>query len=846
VTTLTLTSGWTLELARAGDATPAHLAGRTLPAAVPGCVHTDLLAQGLVPDPLIDRNEELVQWIGGCDWRYRCRFTATPELLAHDRVDLHCEGLDTVATVEVNGRVVGRAENMHRPHRFDATAALRPGANEVVVTFTSALTYARAQAERLGERPRAYPLPFNFIRKMACNFGWDWGPTLVTAGIWKPIRLEGWSRARIRGIRTLARVAEAADPAAGDPAAPVAGSVELRVELERSGEPRPVALSLRLDRPDGEGGDATATTAVGPDETEATLRLDAPAVRRWWPRGHGEPSLYDLALTLEDDEGSVREERALRIGFRSVALDTRPDEAGAAFTLVVNGRAIFAKGADWIPDDPFPSRIGTRRLRTRLQQAADANMNMVRVWGGGLYESDAFYAICDELGLMVWQDFAFACAAYPEEEPFASEVAAEARSNVLRLAPHPSLVLWNGNNENLWGHEDWGWKEALQGRSWGRGFYLDMLPRLLAELDPTRPYWPGSPWSGREDLPPNADGAGCKHIWDAWNEKDYTVYRTYRPRFVAEFGHQAPATYATLRRAIADRPLTPGGPGMLHHQKAAGGNDKLEARLAEHFPVPRAFDAWHFATQLNQARALEVGIRHFRSLAPQCMGALVWQLNDCWPSTSWAAVDVDGRLKPLWFALRRAFAPRLLMLEPHPGGVTLALHNDSDAGWKGEVRVRRLRFDGTEIVAAALPLAVGPRGPTARAALPDSLATPSDPAAELLVAEGGDLRALHFFAPDKVLRYPAARLHTALDRRGEAVRLRLEARTLVRDLTVLPDRLHPEATVDDALITLLPGEAHVFTLRIPVDVDPRALAGPPVLTCANDIALAPPRDPPPP
>jgi len=841
VTTLTLSSGWTLELVRAGDGSPTELVGRTLPASVPGCVHTDLLAQGVIPDPLVERNEDLVQWIGEGDWRYRCRFTASPELLAHERVELYCEGLDTVATVEVNGRSVGRAQNMHRPHRFDVAAALRPGDNEVSVTFTSALAYARSQAERLGERPRAYPLPFNFIRKMACNFGWDWGPTLVTAGIWKPIRLEGWSGARIRELRALARVTDAADAPPDDPAAPVDGSVELRVELARAGRPQPLLLTLRLERPEGEGGDARATLALGPDDTDATLRLDARSVRRWWPRGYGDHPLYDLGVTLQGQDGPLLEKRHLRIGFRSVTLDTHPDEAGAAFTLVVNEREVFAKGADWIPDDPFPSRLTEERLRTRLRQAVDANMNLLRVWGGGLYESDAFYDVCDELGLMVWQDFAFACAAYPEEEPFASEVAAEARANIVRLAAHPSLVLWNGNNENLWGHEDWNWQAALGDLSWGRGFYLDTLPRLVAELDPTRPYWPGSPWSGREDLPPNADGAGCKHIWDAWNEKDYTVYRSYRPRFVSEFGHQAPPTYATLRRAISDRPLTPAGPGMLHHQKAVGGNDKLEARLAEHFPIPRDFDAWHFATQLNQARALDLGIRHFRALAPHCMGALVWQLNDCWPSTSWAAVDVDGRLKPSWFALRRVFAPRLLTFEPRPEGLMLALHNDSDTPWEGEVRVRRLRFDGGELASARLALRTTARGPAVAARLPDALSTPGDAAAELLVAEADGLRALHFFARDKDLRYPAARLRTEVERFTGGLRLRVDADTLVRDLTVLPDRLHPDATVDAALVTLLPGETHTFTVRGPADLDPEQLTRAPVLTCANDVVRAPHR-----
>ena len=826
---------WTLELARAADGAPTALLGRTLPATVPGCVHTDLLALDLIPDPLIGRHEDEVQWIGACDWRYRSTVAVPEALLDEDRIDLHCEGLDTVATVEVNGRVVGRTVNMHRPHRFAVKDALRPGDNELVVTFASATAYAKAQAERLGDRPRAYPLPYNFVRKMACNFGWDWGPTLVTAGIWKPIRLDAWSCARIRELRPWVRLADRSTVPPERDAAPVDGVVELHLALERAGEARPVTVSARLERPDGT--DVQALETLGSDAVEAVLRLEVPSVRRWWPRGYGEQPLYDLDVTLAEPGGRTLDARHLRIGFRSVALDTHPDEAGAAFTLVVNGRSVFAKGADWIPDDPFPSRLSEARLRTRLQQAADAGMNMLRVWGGGLYESDAFYRACDELGLLVWQDFAFACAAYPEEPPFDAEVEAEARANLTRLAPHPSLVLWNGNNENLWGFEDWGWQAALGDRSWGRHFYLELLPRLVAEVDPTRPYWPGSPWSGREDLHPNADGAGCKHIWDAWNESDYTVYRAYRPRFVAEFGHQAPPAYATLRRALPGEALAADSPGMLHHQKAVDGQLKLETRLAEHFPAAATFDAWHFATQLNQARALELGIRHFRSLAPHCMGTLVWQLNDCWPATSWSAVDVDGRLKPLWFALRRAYAARLLTLEPRGGAVTLFLHNDSDEPWYGDVRARRLRFDGTLLADATVTLAAAARGPAASAPLPEALTTPSDPGAELLVAEADGMRALHFFARDKELRYPEPGLEVHVDPAAPAARVTVRARTLVRDLTLLVDRLHPEATVDDALVTLLPGESHTFAVASPLPLRPEALAGPPVVTSANEIVL---------
>jgi beta-mannosidase len=849
-----LASGWTLELARApagasdARAMPDELtASPVVPASVPGCVHTDLMAAGLIPDPLVERNETLVQWIGECDWRYRCRFTVPAALSAMERVALHCEGLDTVATLSLNGVAIGRAENMHRPHRFDVTGALRAGENELAIEFRSPLAYAREQAERLGERPRAYPLPYNFVRKMACNFGWDWGPTLVTAGVWKPVRLEGWEAARIRQVRPWVRVTM--DPG-GDTERALHGSVEVHVDLERGRTPSELHLQARLTGRDGDPVAILSEANVCAHDEVVALALEVPSPRLWWPAGYGEQPLYTLSVMLQRGTGEnaeVLDGRQLVLGFRDVALDTAADAGGAGFAFVVNGRRIFAKGADWIPDDPFPARVDDVRLRRRLGQAVDAGMNMLRVWGGGLYESDAFYDVCDALGLLVWQDFAFACAAYPEEEPFASEVEAEARANVVRLAPHPSLALWNGNNECLWQHDDNHWEDRLGGLSWGRGFYLQRLPRLAASLDPTRPYWAGSPWSGREDLHPNLDGYGCKHIWDAWNERDYEAYRDKRPRFVAEFGYQSGPTWATLTGAISDRPLAPDSPGMLHHQKQESGNAKLEARLAERFRVPADFDAWLFAGQLNQARALEAGVRHFRALAPHCMGTLVWQLNDCWPVTSWSAIDAGGRPKPSWFALRRAYAPVLLSMEPGDGGLALVLHNDSDRSWHGAVRVRRLAFDGTELAAVTLEVMAEPRSPAVWLTLPAELATPADPAGELVIADAEGLRALHFFAPDKDLRYPPPELSTDLGEDAAAgaangahrYRLVVHAHSLLRDLCVFPDRLHPDATVDGALVTLLPGESHTFTIASPAPLTRAALSAPPVLASANALVKSP-------
>ena len=845
-----LGSGWRLEPASSDDPTPIAFPPQGIPASVPGCVHTDLLAANLIDDPFLDLNELDVRWIGERAWRYRCAFDAPPEAASADRLDLAFDGLDTVATIELNGREVARTRNMHRSYRFDVTDVLSRGVNELAVTFASALRSARDEAARLGERPRAYGPPFNFIRKAACNFGWDWGPTLVTAGIWREARLEAWSVARLARVRPLVRLGDGAG---------ARGTVELRVELERGPSPAPLALDAVLLAPDGSVA-ASSRTRVPEDASAATLDLAVRTPEPWWPVGYGAQPLYRLEVTLADTGGRDLDRWNRRIGFRRAELDASEDAAGRAFTLRVGGRAVFARGVNWIPDDVFPSRVGPDRYLRRLRQARAAGVNLVRVWGGGIYESDAFYDACDELGILVWQDFAFACAAYPEEEPFPQEIEAEAADAVVRLLPHPSLILWNGNNENLWGHEDWGWKAALGGSSWGRTYYLETLPRLVHDLDPTRPYWPGSPWSGSEALHPNLDLHGCMHIWDAWNERDYTVYLEYRPRFVAEFGHQGPPAWATLTRAVTERPLRPDGAGMLHHQKAVGGNDKLVARMAEHFPVPDDIDAWLFAAQLNQARAVELGVRHFRSLAPHCMGSVVWQLNDCWPVTSWAAVDGDGRLKPLWHALRHVYRDRLMSLLPDgargdgdllgdggaaPRPARLSLHNDSDEAWPARVRIRRVPLDagpGTPALAEALlEILVPPRTATSRP-LPPPLGLPADPCGELLVADEGEQRAVFAFARDKELRYAPAELDATVERDGPVQRLHLRAKRVVRDITLFPDRLDPSATVDDALVTLLPGESHTFTVLAGAPLALEALSNAPVLASANDLrAPAPSR-----
>ncbi|WP_049564421.1 glycoside hydrolase family 2 protein [Nonomuraea sp. SBT364] len=787
-----LHDGWTV------SAVSQDVGVKDVPASVPGCVHTDLLAAGLIDDPYLDDNENRLSWIGDAGWAYTTTFTWSGD--EHERTDLVCDGLDTVATVTLNGVVVGSTANQHRSYRFPVRHLLREGANTLTVTFDSAVAYAEAHKERLGFRPGAYAAPYPFVRKMACNFGWDWGPALVTAGIWRPIGLESWSGARLAEVRPQVRM--------DGPA----GVVDVRVRVERATE-APLTLAA-----DVAGVSVEVPLATG--QRTAVVSLSVPEPLLWWPRGYGEPNRYELTVRL----GDARWQR--KIGFRTVELERD------AFRLTVNGEPVFVRGVNWIPDDCFPSRVTRERLAGRFGQAVDAGVNLLRVWGGGLYESEDFYDLAGELGLMVWQDFPFACASYPEEEPFRSEVAAEAREQVVRLAPHPSLMLWCGNNENLEGFADWSWQEPLEGRSWGGGFYHDLLPSIVAELDPARPYIPGSPFSADPARHPLDPSSGTIHIWDVWNREDYTRYAAYTPRFVAEFGFQGPPAYATLRRAVSGE-LAADAPLVLHHQKADDGNAKLLRGLGDHLPRPGSFDDWHYLTQLNQARAMTFGIERFRSLAPHCMGTIVWQLNDCWPVTSWAAVDGDGRRKPLWYALRRVYADRLLSVQ----GDEVAVVNDADTAWRGELLLVRRTLGGEPLAKEAVQVEVAPRS-VARPALPAALVTPEDPSGELLTVSLGDRRTVAFFAEDPAVAFPPAAYDASAERVEGGYRVTVTARTVLRDLALFPDRLDPAASVDDLLVTLLPGETATFHVTTTESLDTEALTSPPVLRCVNEHATA--------
>ncbi|GAA5038598.1 glycoside hydrolase family 2 protein [Microbacterium fluvii] len=819
LTRRTLHDGWTLRAA-SGPA-PDAIAVAVVPATVPGCVHTDLLEAGVIADPYRGANEAALAWIGLVDWTYRTTFAWSPD--DAERHDLVFAGVDTVAAISLNGTVLGEVANQHRSYRYGVDDLLIDGENELVVAFSAPVPYANAQSLELGARPRPYPLPYEAIRKSACNFGWDWGIATFTSGLVGAVRLESWSTARLRDVRVVATPD-------GD-----GGSVEVTASVERADAAADLSLTVRV---------AGREAAASVDGDTVTVRVELDEVERWWPVGHGAQPLYDVEVSLAA-AGDVVDETSRRVGFRTVHWDTTPDETGAPFTLVVNDRPVFVKGVNWIPDDALPVRVDRARYENRLRQAVEGNLNLIRVWGGGLYESDDFYDVCDELGLLTWQDFLFACAAYPEEEPLRSEIEAEARENVVRLASHASLVLLTGNNENLWGYEDWNWKLRLDGATWGAHYYYELFPELVAELAPHVTYAPGSPfspgmgWDGTVQTGPhpNDEAHGTMHLWEQWNRRDWPTYREHRPRFVAEFGWQGPPAWTTLTDWLDDDPLTPESPGMIVHQKAMEGNAKLTDGLLPHFRMPSAMEDWHWAMQLNQAIAVRTALEHFRSWAPHTMGAIVWQLNDCWPVTSWAAIDGDGRAKPLFHALRAAFAPRVVTVQPRDEGLAAVLGNDTAEAWTGTLRVRRLSFDGAEQDAAELPFSVEPWG-SATVVIPAGVAAAGAEGAELLEAAAGPVRGFWFFAEprDSALPAQALRVETAPADGGTLVTITADA--LARDVALLVDKVHPEAHAVDGLITLLAGESAEVLVTGAGLLDAAALADPRVLRSANQLVTS--------
>ena len=777
----------------------------------PGDVYLALVAADRLAHPFQGRNEEAARWVRDREWWQRTVFVA-PRPRPDEIVELVFDGLDTFATVYLDGQVIGRTDNMFRRYAFDITDRVTPGGRHMLAICFAPPSLA-APESRLpvwsAFRDRVSQSRRNLMRKAQFGWGWDWGPDLPTVGIWREARLECRPRARLAGVRFTTLALE-----------PGRASCEIAIETEAADAAgHELYLALR-----GPGG-ALVFEHHGPLAARVPFTVTDPEI--WWTADLGGRPLYDLHVAL------VGENRPLdgvhhRVGIRTIALDTSPDpdEPGTDFfRFVLNGTPIFAKGACWVPASSFVGAVDADAYRRLIARSAAANMNMIRVWGGGIYEPDLFYDLCDEAGLLVWQDFMFACAHYPEDDAFQASVRAEVEDQVRRLRHHPSLALWCGNNECQAMHRINNDAGGETGPLSGLALYDRLIPETLGGLDPAALYWPSSPWGGPN---PNSMRSGDVHDWTVWHGIppipdagmvgpfqsspegiDFTRYAEDASRFVSEFGIQAAPALVTLERWMDAADLTPESEGFqLRIRDEAR---KAEALMSRHTGAPETLQDYVDFTQWIQAEGLKTGIEHFRRRMPHCSGALLWQLNDCWPSVSWSLIDHDGVEKAGYHAVRRAFAPVLASFVAAENGLAeLWITNDRRHAVTTEFTVSLETFTGEilhrETLSAEVPAlahAIPWRGPGPRG---------NDQVLRVFSPDFGPNRL--FPAPLQHLAFPASEpTVTSTAPAPDTLNVTLTSPTYLPFVHITSPR--PDLTVTDNHFDLAPGDSVTITISAP-------------------------------
>ncbi|MDE1549531.1 beta-mannosidase [Jeotgalibaca caeni] len=677
---------------------------------VPGNVHSDLLRHGKIPDPFKGKNELELQWIDKTDWEYRTTFDLTVEALNQTHIELVFDGLDTYAEVYLNKNKILKADNMFRTWKVDIKEHVKAEENELYVIFPSPTEIGLKKLDDLG-----YGLPAandssvvggiedkqisSFTRKAPYHYGWDWGPRFITMGIWKEVRIESWSDVKIDDV--YIRQNKITDEEAN-----ITVVTELISDSKRQYSIEVLAEGVQIEQ------------SVSLEEGHNVIEVDA-AIQKpklWWSRGLGDQTFYHFQVNVKDGNKTL-EQKNTRTGLRSIQLIREKDTKyeGTTFYFVLNGVPVFAKGANHIPNDSFLTEISYNRYRHEISSAVESNMNMLRVWGGGIYENNEFYDLCDENGILVWQDFMFACGMYPGNNAFLESVEEEVKDNVKRLRNHPSIALWCGNNEIdlAWANYDdergWGWKQryTLEQREeiWTayEAIFHGILPLVLESLHTDVDYWPSSPMtnmtgdSSQHSLPSAIDGD--THYWSVWhNSHPYEEYKNNVSHFVSEYGFQSMPEIKTIQTFAEEKDLFLESEVMLLHQKHPTGNKLLHNYMNMYTRKPKDFPAFVYLSQVNQAQAIQTAIEAHRRRKPYCMGSLYWQMNDCWPVASWSSMDYYGRWKALQYGVKRSFEDVLLSFDENDGIINLYIVSDLVTPLKGTVKIQLFHLNGDELL----------------------------------------------------------------------------------------------------------------------------------------------------
>ena len=812
----TLASGWQFREAEGG---------LFHPATVPGTVHTDLLANGLIEDPFYGMNELHLQWIDKRAWDYQTSFTLTAAQLRHGHIELEFLGLDTYADVYLNDVLLLSSDNMFRSWTIDIKRQVRAGKNLLRVHFKSPIAEGLKRLKALGFDPPAVDdwseiggignkKLSMLTRKAPYHYGWDWGPRFVTSGIWRPVQLRLWSGCRLVDL-TIAQDALSTQEARL--------SAWFEISADGSGE---AELSVSCPQDPRLGG--TAVVRLKPGVHRYPLRFVVKQPQLWWTNGLGEPFLYSFEGRLES--GGARDSKLRRTGLRTLRLVQDKDAHGTSFFIELNGVAVFMKGANHIPNDSFLPRVTPQIYAREIRAAAAAHMNMLRVWGGGVYEDDVFYDLCDEAGILVWQEFVFACTMYPGDAHFLDNVRAEARDNIRRLRHHACLALWVGNNEidTAWQNDvpkgGWGWKQhydaAERSELWQayQALFYQILPQAVQEHDPGRFYWPSSPlaaWNGAAEVR-HADLAtptqsGDIHYWGVWwGELPFSSYRSSIGRFMSEYGFQSFPEYKTVVAYAGAGEQSIFSPVMKDHQRSYIGNGTITTYMARDYVVPKDFRHFLYVGQVLQGEGVRVAMEAHRMHKPYCMGSLFWQLNDCWPVASWSSIDYYGRPKALQYFARKSFAPVLVSSWLAKDSVMIGVVSDRLEDQPVRLRLQLCDFSGVclkeenlSFLLKANSAAIAYETPLARL-----LATAERTKVLLKATLSSETQLLAedilYFSPTRELQLPAPTINWQVQQKPQGLSLSLTSSRLVKNLYL--SLKQNEARFSDNYFDLLPHE----------------------------------------
>lgn len=808
-----------------------------LPASVPGCVHSDLQNIYLVPDPYERLNERDLQWIDKVNWIYRLRFDVDPEIFKKQNIELLFEGIDTYSEVFLNEKLLLKTDNMFRTWRVDVKDAIRKGENELTVFIKSPtmtgleklkeygfqLAADNDQSETGGMGPdRVSP----YVRKAPYHFGWDWGPRLVTSGIWRPVKLLAWDEVIIEDVWV-----KVLDMNPQEAKILLSAEIDCNCHCDYS-----YSVSVNRYILDREmtyqrfqtDDKAAGTVKLEPGKNKLEIPLIIKDPRRWWPNGMGDQPLYRIGLKVSGSHGSA-DARVVTTGLRTAELVREPDPEGdgESFCFRVNGTPVFSKGANYIPNDVFLDRVSPERYESVIRSAVEANMNMLRVWGGGIYENDIFYDLCDRYGIMVWQDFMFACAMYPGNSEFLENVRLEAVDNVRRLRNHPCIVLWCGNNEieAAWAEYEenrgWGWKQRYdpgqRGIIWKAydTLFHHILPAVVKAHDPDRFYWHSSPSAGPGKLASYESNSGDIHYWGVWHgQHPLGDYRKYRSRFMSEYGFQSFPEYSTVKRyAILPEDEDIESEVMMAHQRSGIGNLRIRQYMEVDYMIPEDFESFLYVSQLLQAEAISTAIKSHRSDMPYCMGSLYWQLNDCWPAASWSGIDYYGRWKALHYYVKRAFQPVILDVFEADEMIKMRIVNDAGRSEQALLELRLMDFEGRKLWSETIGLDVpATHQPVRIEHSRQAILRGHDTAAVVLVSTlsgpGGtlDLNMLYFARP-KALKLPDPEISHSITETHTHFEIRLQSGKLAKDVYLTAGGLPGRFT--DNFFDMVPGEERV-------------------------------------